>query len=417
MDLTRRGFLGVTATAAVASLTPHRAESARWGPRLQRTVDAAQDDPLGVRSDFPALREFTFLNTAYTGLIPQAVVDAAREWTDTRARGGYTVGEMLAKADEARKLYAAMIGAGEDEIAFLSSTTEGENLLVNSLDFKPGDNVVYDDLVYPSTPVIYQRLAETRGVEIRVVKSQNGAVPVEAFAKLVDRRTRLISVAWVNHNSGFRHDMKALALLAHGHGAYLYADAVQFIGSGPVDVHAEGVDFCTSGTYKWIMAGFGVAAFHVRRDLLDRLHPPNVGWRSRPADNNRPEAQSAVRKFEYATPAFGELYELAAALKYLQRIGLDKIEARSQTLVKRFRSGLAARRIPIATPDNNRSSIVSFYIRKPPSEAEKILAAERVKVSLQAAGPMTRVRVAFAFFNSEADVDRMLAVAEKLTAA
>ena len=118
----------------------------------------------------------------------------------------------------------------------------------------------------------------------------------------------------------------------------------------------------------------------------------------------------------YATPAFGELYELAAALKYLQRIGLDKIEARSQTLVKRFRSGLAARKMQIDTPDNNRSSIVSFYIRKPSAEAEKVLAAERVKVSLQAAGPMTRVRVALAFFNSEGDVDRMLEVAEKLTA-
>ena len=415
MDLTRRGFLDLTATAAVASLTPHRAESARRGPRLQQTVAAAHDDPLGVRKDFPALRDFTFLNTAYTGLISQAVVDAAREWTATRAGRTYTVGEMLAKTDEARKLYAEMIGAREDEIAFLSSTSEGENIVVNSLDLKSGDNVVYDDLVYPSTPAIYQRLAETKGIEIRVVKSRDGAVPVEEFARLVDRRTRLISVAWVNHNSGFRHDMKALALLAHGHGGYLYADAVQFIGSGPVDVHDEGVDFCTSGTYKWLMAGFGVAAFYVRRQLLDRLHPPNVGWRSRPADNK--EAPSAARKFEYATPAFGELYELAAALKYLQRIGLDRIEVRSQTLVKRFRNGLAARKMQIDTPDNNRSSIVSFYIRKPSAEAEKILAAERVKVSLQAAGPITRVRVAFAFFNSEADVDRMLEVAEKLTAA
>ena len=114
MDLSRRDFFGVTAAAAVAS--------------LQGTV-ATADDPLGVRKDFPALRELTFLNTAYTGLIPQAVVDAAREWTDTRARRTYTVGEMLAKADEVRRLYAAMFGAGEDEIAFLSSTTEGENIV------------------------------------------------------------------------------------------------------------------------------------------------------------------------------------------------------------------------------------------------------------------------------------------------
>ena len=395
MDITRRGFLGVTAGAAVASLPQ---------------AIAAQGDPLGVRKDFPALRDVTFLNTAYTGLISQAVVDAARQWTDTRAGRTYTVGEMLAKTDEARRLYAAMIGAHADEIAFLSSTSEGENIVVNSLDFKAGDNVVYDDLVYPTTPAIYQRLAETRGVEIRVVKSRDGAAPVEEFAKLVDRKTRLISVAWVNHSSGYRHDMKALALLAHGHGAYLYSDAVQFMGSGPVDVHAEGVDFCTSGTYKWIMAGFGVSAFYVRRELIDKLHPPNVGWRTRPGEIN----QSASRKFEYATPAFGELYELAAAITYLQGIGLDRIEARSQSLVRRFRGGLAARKLPIDTPDNNRSSIVSFYTRKPAADVEAILASERVKASTQAAGSLTRVRVALAFFNSEADVDRMLAVAEKL---
>src|SRR5688500_2495225 len=140
-----------------------------------------------------------------------------------------------------------MFGSGDDEIAFLSSTTEGENIVVNSLDFKAGDNVVYDDLVYPSTPVIYQRLAETRGVEIRVVKSRNGAAPVEAFKKLVDGRTRLISVAWINNNSGYRHDMKALAALAHSHGAYLYSDAVPFIGTGTVDLLAAGGTFCTSG--------------------------------------------------------------------------------------------------------------------------------------------------------------------------
>src|SRR5918994_561869 len=98
MDLSRRDFLGMTATAAVASF---------------QQIDATADDPLGVRKDFPALREFTFLNTAYTGLISQAVVQAAPEWAHTRARRGYTVGEMLAKADDVRKLYGQMFGAGE----------------------------------------------------------------------------------------------------------------------------------------------------------------------------------------------------------------------------------------------------------------------------------------------------------------
>jgi selenocysteine lyase/cysteine desulfurase len=401
MDLSRRDFLGVTA-AAVAS--------------LQQTT-ATADDPLGVRKDFPALRDYTFLNTAYTGLIPQAVADAARQWIATRAGRTYTVGEMLAKADEVRKLYATMFGAGEDEIAFLASTTEGENIVVNSLEFKPGDNVVYDDLVYPSTPVIYQRLADTKDVEIRVVKSRNGAAPVEDFAKLVDGRTRLVSVAWINNSSGYRHDMQALAALAHARGAYLYSDAVQFMGTGPVNLRAQNVDFCTSGTYKWLLAGFGVAVFYVRRELLDRIQPPNVGWRS----PNRSQQPRSARQLEYATLPFGELYELGTALIYLRSVGLDRIEARSQVLVERFRTGLAARKIAVAA-ENTRSPIVSFYVRKRSADTAKILDADRVKVSTQdvaadastGAGPITRVRVAISFFNNEPDIDRMLDAAEKL---
>jgi selenocysteine lyase/cysteine desulfurase len=174
-------------------------------------------------------------------------------------------------------------------------------------------------------------------------------------AQLVNKRTRLISVAWINNNSGYRHDMKALAALAHANGAYLYSDAVQFIGTGPVDLHAEGVDFCTSGGYKWLMAGFGVAPFYVRRELLDTLHPSNVGWRS-PSGANRSASRTSAKQLE---------------------------------------------------------------------DAAKILESERVTVSTQdvtppdpatASGFPTRVRVAISFFNNEADVDRMLDVASKLTA-
>jgi selenocysteine lyase/cysteine desulfurase len=152
------------------------------------------------------------------------------------------------------------------------------------------------------------------------------------------------------------------------------------MGTGPVDVHAEDVDFFTTGSYKWLMAGFGVAAFYVRRELLNRIQPSNVGWHSaRRLDNNRYQHEQTARKFEYATPAFGELYELAASLTYLRRIGLDRIEAQSQALVQRFRNGLAERKISVATPENNRSSIVSFYTRKSAAEATRILDAERVK--------------------------------------
>ena len=414
MELSRRDFL--TATSGAAVLAGLGGASAA----------AAEEDPLGVRKDFPALREYTYLNTAYIGLIPQAVVDAGRDWLEARAHRTYTVQQMQAKTDETRKLFARMVGAGEDEIGFLFSTSEGENVVVNSLDFKPGDNVVIDDLVYPSTPVIDRRLEKTKGVELRMVKHRNGAATVEDFARLVDDRTRLISVALVSNMSGFRHDMKGLADLAHARGAYLYTDAVQAIGTGPIDVRALGIDFLTTGSYKWLMAGFGVAPFYVRRELLDRIHPANVGWQvEKRLENYEYQHYRTARKFEYASLAFGEIYQLAAALAYLQGIGLDKIEAQSLALAQQLRTGLADRGIRIFTPEGNRSSILSFYIRKEMPEAQKILDAEQVRVSLQngdrteaygGTGPVVRVRVSLSFFNNAAEVQRMLSVADKLAA-
>ncbi len=411
MKPSRRGFLGasgITALSAMAPATP---------------AGISDDDPLGVRKDFPATGDYTFLNTAYIGLISQPVVDAAHDWIEARARHTYSVGHMEAKKAEARKLFTGLVGAGEDEIGFLSSTTEGENIVVNSLDFKPGDNIVFDDIVYPSTPVIYRRLQETRGVEMRVVKNRGGAGTLEDFAKMVDNRTRIVSVAWVSNTSGHRHDMKGLADLAHAHGAYLYADAVQFMGTAPVDVRALGVDFFTTGTYKWLMAGFGVALFYVRRELMDKIQAPNVGWmvEKRLPDNGYQPYKTA-RKFEYSSPAYGQMYELAAALAYLKRIGLDKVEAQSMGLAKQLQKGLSDRGFRMFTPEGNHSSIVSFYAKKTMQDAQKVLDAEHIKVSLQTEGTegssaaQVRIRVAPAFFNNAAEVKRFLEVSDKLMA-
>ncbi len=401
MDSSRRRFISLTGASALSSLALAASEN---------------DDPLGVRKDFPATRDYTFLNTAYIGLTPQPVVDAARDWVEARALRPYTVGQMEAKKHETRKLFAEMVGASEGEIGFLFSTSEGENVVVNSLDFKAGDNVVIDDLVYPSTTVIYRRLQETHGVEMRIVKNRDGGATPEDFAKLVDKRTRIISVAWVSNISGYRHDIKALADLAHAHGAYLYADAAQFIGTAPVDVHALGIDFFTTGAYKWIMASLGVAPFYVRQDLLERIKAPNVGWmvaKTLPDYHYQPYRNA--RKFEFSSPAYGQFYDLAAALIYLKSVGLERIEAQSVGLAQELRKGLAERDFRMFTPEGNRSPIVSFFVKKSEKDVQAILDAERIKVSTHDDGEV-RIRVAPAFFNNAAEVRHFLSVSEKFRA-
>src|SRR5690606_20086256 len=99
--------------------------------------------------------------------------------------------------------------------------------VARGLDLEAGQNVVIDELHYNTTFVLYRELERTRGIELRIVKARDGSVDAEDFARHVDRRTRLVSVAWVSHQNGFRHDMAPLAELAHAHGAFFYTDAVQ----------------------------------------------------------------------------------------------------------------------------------------------------------------------------------------------
>jgi len=414
MRLTRRQFIGATsgATALGALAEPARGAG-------QATA------PFNPRADFPAVNDYAFLNTAYIGLIARPVVEAGRAWLDARATRPLEVGEMLAKADEVRHRFAGLINATDDEIGLLFSTSEGENVVTDALDFKPGDNVVIDDLVYPSTPVIHRRLQETKGVELRIVKHRAGEVQVADFERLVDKRTRLISVAWVSNLNGFRHEMRPLADLAHANGAYLYTDAIQAIGTAPLDVRAAGVDFLCCGSYKWLMAGFGVAPFFVRRELLDQVRADRVGWHvEKRLDDYHYQHYRSGKKYEFASLAFGELYQLAAALAYLDRVGLTQIDTHTAALMTRLRKGLVDRKFRIFTPEGSRSSILSFYIDQAAAAATKTLDDAGVKVSVQngdrtdayggTGAPFSRVRVSVSFFNNAADIERMLEASERL---
>ena len=313
-----------------------------------------------------------------------------------------------------RGQYARLIGASPDEIGFLFATSEGENVIARALGLTRGDNVVIDELHYNTTFVLYRHLEQTTGVELRIVKARNGAVTAADFEPLVDKRTRLVSVAWVSHQNGFRHDMKPLADLAHSRGAWLYADAVQAVGMFPIDVKASGVDAITAGTYKWLLGSFGVAPFYVRREILDRVAPDRMGELhvERELPDHHFEIYKTARKFDYATLAFGPVYQLGAALEYLERVGVARIEAHTVGLANELATGLRSLGIDVLTPDGNRSSIVAFRNPVDATAARAALDAARTQVSLRQNG--TEIRVSPALFNTSDDIRRFLDVARGL---
>jgi selenocysteine lyase/cysteine desulfurase len=321
---------------------------------------------------------------------------------------------MLEKTNEARTKFADLFGAAPREIGFLFATSEGENLVTSALDLRAGDNVVVDDLHYTTSYVLYKTLEKEKGIELRIAPSVEGRADRENFEPYVDVKTRLVSISWVSHQNGFRHDLKELSALAHAHGALLYADGIQALGMFRTNLREEGADFVSSGTYKWLFASYGVAPFFIREEHLDRIQPDRMGALS--LESEGPDHQFRLypdaRKYEYATLAFGPVYQLDAALDYLKKATLGTIEDHAIPLAGEMRRGLVELGFQVRTPDRNGSAIVAFVHGKDPEEAEKLFERRNVRVSFREGG--TQIRAGAALFNNKEDIGRFLEACEEL---
>ncbi len=413
MSYTRRQFLEAASSVGLAAplgVSPVPTETVGGASGAYAHRIRSVDDPLGVRADFPVVERGIYLNSPYITPSPRQVVDAGHAFWQAKAHRPISLGDMLVETTSVRQKFARLIGATAAEVGILDATSAGENLVARSLDLGPGDNVVIDDLHYETTYALYRGLAKTRGVELRIVRSGDGAATVEEFAESVDGATRLVSVSWVSHRNGYAHDLRGLAQLAHAHGAYLYADAIQGIGMLPLDVRETGIDFLTAGTYKWMLGGYGVAPFFVRSELLDTIEPDRAG--SLNIANELPdfhfELHEDARKYIYATPAFGAIYQLGAALDYLLDVGIADIQQHTVALAGRLHDGLSAQGHRLLTPAHNGSAIVVFEHDHDPDIVRRSLEAADVQVSLREVG--VQIRVGVALFNNEEEIDRFLEI-------
>lgn len=408
MSIDRRTFVAsATSLAAAAVVAPTRAFA-----ETPRRI-APGDDPLGVRGDFPILDNGrTFLNAAYITPSPRAVTAAGAAFLQSKATRPLSVGELLGKTGAVCTQFAKLINASPDEIGFVFATSEGENTVANNIPLAPGDNVVIDDLHYDGAIVAHRQLEQRRGTQLRIVKNRNGVVTPADFARQVDSRTRLIACSYVSSVNGLRHDVRALADLAHAHGALLHVDAIQAVGMFPIDVHADDVDFLCAGTYKWLLGGFGVAPFYIKQSLLDRVPMDRFGIfqvASETPDHHF-ELKKTARRYNYASLPFAEVHQLGAALSYLEKVGVDRIAEHTFGLTRRLEAGLLKQGYKLFTPAGNRSSVLCFYSKRPKADIEKAFEEAKVDVSVRD----DHVRASIALFNNADDVDRLLAVTKPL---
>jgi selenocysteine lyase/cysteine desulfurase len=360
------------------------------------------------------VNQATYLASASITPSPIPVTQAGIDFVQQKGGLPYELEELLAKTDDLREKFSHLIHASIPEIGLIYTTTEAENLIVRALDLHPGDNIVTDDLHYSASYVLYEQLGK-RGIEIRIArKLADGSAPISIFEPLVDKKTRLLSVAWVSHQTGYRHDLAALAQLAHSYNSMIYADIIQGVGMLPFDVKAAGLDFCAAGSYKWMLGSFGVAMFYIRESLLDRFTPDRFGFFHvvRKRGELEHEIYADGRKFMYGTPAFGPVYQLSAGIDYIMQVGVEEISKHVIGLAHYLRDGLDQLGFELLTPAGNQSAIVAFKHGFEPSKIKARLAAENIHVNFREAD--TQIRIGSTLFNNSADLDLFLGVLDAL---
>jgi len=413
-EWSRRTFLRTTAASGLAALPATQALTGAEASSIHpRAAPATADDPLGVRAQFPVTRDLAYLNTASMGPVPLPVHDALTGYAQERMMYR-DPGSRRRSLERARERFASLFGADADEVALLFSTSDGENLIANAIDWRPGDNVVIDELHFTTAFVVYRELEKRVGVELRVVPSTDGRARPEDFAERTDERTRLLSVAWVSNRNGYRHDLPTLAKLAHAQGAYLFADAIQAFGTFPTDLHTEGVDFACGNGYKWLFADYGCAPLYVRREHHAWLKPDRFGHGqvAESREGHEYTLTTTAAQYEYSNASYAAAAAMDAALGFIAEVGLDRIAEHTQALAGELRTELADLGRDLFTPPDTSSPIVSFYHGFEPEPFAQHLQEAGVRFTFQEAGQLCRTSIAM--FNNREDVDRLLAVVTKL---
>jgi selenocysteine lyase/cysteine desulfurase len=368
------------------------------------------------KADFRFADGWTYINGAYTHPMPVAAADAYRAFLDHRSMVGFA--DAPARRVDPVAAFAALINAKPSEIGYIPNTSTGENLVVESLGIGKGPgNVVTDGLHFDGALVHLLEL-QKRGLDLRIVAPREGRIDMRDMERVVDKNTRLVEVSFVSMYNGFQHDLKAVADLAHAHGAYVYADLIQGVGAIPLDIHATGVDFAAAATYKWLMGDFGLAFMYVREDLLGTVFP-----RLHSSYESAPDAEIHLSPLDpqSATPltytlgadtnsythlgtlAYGARAALAVSLPYIQSLGVDAIQAHRQPLLQRLQAEMPRLGYAPQTPIDSTSPIVTFAHKDGAGITKKLQAA---RVSVRVADYW--MRIAPSVYNDLADVERLL---------
>ncbi len=395
-----------------------------------------------IRQDFPILqrdvygRPLVYLDNAATTQKPRSVVEAiSNEYYSTNAnvhRGVHFLSQKATDLHEAaRERVRQFINARSTaEVLFTRGTTESLNLVASSFGeafLKEGDEVIVSVMEHHSDIVPWQLLRERKGIVIRVIPmDDSGRLDLEAYERLFSERTRLVCVAHVSNVLGTVNPVKQMAAMAHAHGAYMLVDGAQSIPHFKVDVQDLDCDFLTFSGHK-IYGPTGIGVLYGRESLLEKM-PPYQGGGEMIArvTFEHTTYERLPYKFEAGTPDYVGTHALAAAIDYVEALGMDEIAAHECRLTQYAMERLGAIKdmhLYGTTPDKD--AVVAFNVGNiHPLDLGTLL--DRLGIAIrtghhcaqplmQRCGVEGMARASFALYNTMDEIDKLAEGIERVS--
>ena len=321
-----------------------------------------------VRADFPLLgervggRPLIYLDSAATSQKPRQVLEAEYDFlTHANAavhRGAHTLAaEATDLFEDARATVAGFVGAQPEQLVWISGATMGLNLLTYAIGnatagrgapasarfaLRPGDEIVTTAIEHHANLIPWQELAARTGAVLRHIPARaDGTLDLDAAASLITPRTRIVAFTHVSNVLGIVNPVAGIVALAREVGAVTVMDACQSAPHLPLDLPALDVDFAVFSGHK-MLGPYGVGGLYGRTEMLEALPPFLTGGSMiTTVTLDSAEYLPPPQRFEAGTQPVSPAIGLAAAVRYLETVGLDAIHAHEQTLAARMREGLS----------------------------------------------------------------------------
>lgn len=404
-----------------------------------------------IRADFPELsrtvrggRPLVYLDSGATALKPQVVIDTESDYyaryNAAVHRGAHAIAEEATDAfEKARERVGAFVGAPAREIVFTRNATEALNLIAYALSnvsapgamegvddqtadrlrIGEGDEIVITEMEHHANLVPWQELARRTGATLRwVTFDESGTIDASQWDEVLSERTKVVALTHVSNVLSTRNDIPAVAAKAHAMGALVVVDAAQSVPHIPVDVTALGADFVAFTGHK-VLGPLGIGVLWGRYDLLAALPPYTTGGSM--IEVVRMEKTTFLpppSRFEAGTPVVAQAIGLATAMDYLSDIGMDKVEAHDQELMRHALEVMAKRPwTTVLGPPNaaDRVGVVAFTVDGVhPHDVAQILddAGVAVRSGHHCAAPLHRklritssTRASFSVYTTHAEID------------